>query len=308
MIDTQAPQIKQKKTLSPIWILPILASVLAVWLLVGYLQERGSVITLTFPYAKGIEANKTVIRFQGLVVGQVSAVTLDDDKESIVVTAKMNSTVDDLLRDGTYFWLVTPKASLTGIEGLDALVGGNYITMRPGGGDRRLKFKGHFEAPLYSTGDDGLMIKLEAKGRGSLDVGTGVYFQQIPIGQILQYDLVPDHNHVRFTAVIEPEYRSLGAKTAASGTPLASRSRPVSTASMCSWTAWRPWFPAGSVSPPPPMPSLPVRAKVTFSMTAQTLRPPASPSASVPNAPMACGLAPPFATVDWNWVAWWISS
>ncbi len=40
----------------------------------------------------------------------------------------------DALREETQFWLVTPKASLAGVSGLDALVGGNYIGMMPGKG------------------------------------------------------------------------------------------------------------------------------------------------------------------------------
>ena len=33
---------------------------------------------------------------------------------------------------GTRFWLVKPKASITGISGLDALVSGNYIALTAG--------------------------------------------------------------------------------------------------------------------------------------------------------------------------------
>jgi paraquat-inducible protein B len=43
----------------------------------------------------------------------------------------------DALRSETQFWLVTPKASLAGVSGLDALVGGNYIGMMPGKGSRK---------------------------------------------------------------------------------------------------------------------------------------------------------------------------
>lgn len=39
--------------------------------------------------------------------------------------------MEDALREETQFWLVTPKASLAGVSGLDALVGGNYIGMMP---------------------------------------------------------------------------------------------------------------------------------------------------------------------------------
>jgi paraquat-inducible protein B len=44
----------------------------------------------------------------------------------------------DALRKETQFWLVTPKASLAGVSGLDALVGGNYIGMMPGRASPRI--------------------------------------------------------------------------------------------------------------------------------------------------------------------------
>lgn len=53
----------------------------------------------------------------------------------------------DALRKETQFWLVTPKASLAGVSGLDALVGGNYIGMMPGKGEP----EDHFVAPRHPT-------------------------------------------------------------------------------------------------------------------------------------------------------------
>lgn len=208
MTATKTPKVAKKKLLSPIWILPITAFLLGAWLLASYIRERGTDIEIHFPSANGIEANKTLVRYQGLVVGQVNKVELHEEG-GVEVTVKMSHQVDDLLRRDTQFWLVTPKASLTGIEGLDALFSGNYITMSPGKGPRKTQFEGTFEAPLLATQNGGLTIKLIAERRGSLDVGSGVYFQQIQVGQITKYELQPDSRNVRLTAVIESKYRSL---------------------------------------------------------------------------------------------------
>ncbi|MBY5991569.1 MlaD family protein [Ferrimonas balearica] len=209
MTETHKPKVSKKKLISPIWILPITAFLLGAWLLASYIQERGTVIEIHFPTANGIEANKTLVRYQGLVVGQVTHVALDDEDQGVMVTVKMSHMVEDLLRRDTQFWLVSPKASLTGIEGLDALFSGNYITMSPGEGPKRYQYVGTFEAPVRATQDGGLTVELLAERRGSLDVGSGVYFQQVEVGQILKYELDPDTRQVHLTAVIEPEYRSL---------------------------------------------------------------------------------------------------
>ncbi len=208
MTATKTPKVAKKKLLSPIWILPITAFLLGAWLLASYVRERGTEIEIHFPSANGIEANKTLVRYQGLVVGQVNKVVLHQEG-GVEVTVKMSHQVEDLLRRDTQFWLVTPKASLTGIEGLDALFSGNYITMSPGEGPRKTQFNGTFEAPLLAAQNGGLTVKLVAERRGSLDVGSNVYFQQIPVGQIIKYELDPDSRNVHLTAVIETKYRSL---------------------------------------------------------------------------------------------------
>ncbi|WP_028115424.1 MlaD family protein [Ferrimonas senticii] len=207
--DPEAPVLKKKKNLSPVWILPILAAVLGLWLLVGFIQERGSDIVVRFPSATGIEANKTLVRYQGIVVGQVSKVSLAEDRSSVDVSLRMQNSVDELLRQQTQFWLVSPKASLTGIDGLDALFSGNYIAMQPGEGKRRTDFIGLAEAPLLAAHSEGLMLQLLAKQRGSLNIGSGLYYQQIKVGEVIDYQLQSDGSGVLFTAFIERDYRHL---------------------------------------------------------------------------------------------------
>ncbi|WP_298440036.1 MlaD family protein [uncultured Ferrimonas sp.] len=207
--EVQAPVLKRKKNLSPIWILPILAAVLGLWLLVNYIQERGSDITVQFPSATGIEANKTMVRYQGIIVGQVIKVQLARDSSSVDVQIRMQNSVDDLLREQTHFWLVSPKASLTGIDGLDALFSGNYIAMQPGEGARKTHFVGDETAPALSVHSDGLVIHIAAPERGSLNIGSGIFFQQVKIGQIVDFTLQDDGSGVVFDALITPEHQFL---------------------------------------------------------------------------------------------------
>ncbi|SHG88985.1 MlaD family protein [Ferrimonas marina] len=207
--DFQQPTIHGKRTLSPIWVLPVLAFALGLWLLYSYIQERGTTIEVRFPTANGIEANKTLVRYQGLVVGQVTKVNLAPDHQSVDVVINMQHTVDSLLREQTQFWVVAPKASLTGIQGLDALFTGNYIAMEPGPGPRRTNFTGSLEMPVSAQDREGLQLQLAAPKRGSLSIGSGVYFQQVQVGEVVDFALQPDQQQVLFDVVIEPRYRSL---------------------------------------------------------------------------------------------------
>ncbi|TKB57492.1 MlaD family protein [Ferrimonas aestuarii] len=207
MSELESARIKRKKLISPIWILPFLAAVLGAWLLVSYVKQQGTDITIHFPDANGIEANKTLVRYQGVNVGTVHDVSLNDTDDGVVVSVKMEHTVSHLLNRDTQFWLVSPKASLAGVEGLDTLFSGNYIAMKPGQGEPRLEFTADTMAP---TSEDGATIfQLTTMASNHLNAGSGVYFQQVKVGSILQTKLDPTTQSVRITAQVDEEYRSL---------------------------------------------------------------------------------------------------
>ncbi|MGV8295077.1 hypothetical protein ACV36C_40245, partial [Pseudomonas aeruginosa] len=65
-------------------------------------------------------------------------------------------------RKNTQFWLVTPKASLSGVSGLDALVGGNYISMLPGDGEKQFQFVAQEVRPKANIDKNQQIITLTA--------------------------------------------------------------------------------------------------------------------------------------------------
>jgi paraquat-inducible protein B len=125
-------RVKNRRRISPFWLLPFIALLIAGWLLYSNYQEQGTTVTIDFQSAAGIVAGRTPVRYQGVEVGTVQSLSLSKDLRTIMVKVSIRSELADSLREGTQFWLVTPKASLAGISGLDALVGGNYIGMMPG--------------------------------------------------------------------------------------------------------------------------------------------------------------------------------
>lgn len=125
-------QIKTKRRISPFWLLPFIALMIAGWLIWGSYEDRGNTVTIDFMSADGIVPGRTPVRYQGVEVGTVQDINLSKDLRKIEVRVSIKSSMKDALRKDTQFWLVTPKASLAGVSGLDALVGGNYIGMMPG--------------------------------------------------------------------------------------------------------------------------------------------------------------------------------
>lgn len=211
-VGPQQPQpvnVKRDRQISPLWILPVLALGLAAWLVVQAVSEAGQRIIIHFEDAAGLVAGRTMIRYQGLEVGVVRDVKLSDDLQSIYVTADIYPEAVQVLRKGTRFWLVKPKASITGISGLDALVSGNYIALLPGEGEPAQEFDALDSQPSETPAGEGLTIQLQAPDLGSVSIGAQVYYKKIPVGEVYNYTLSNNKKRVLIDVLIQPQYANL---------------------------------------------------------------------------------------------------
>ncbi|WP_171998192.1 PqiB family protein [Cronobacter sp. JZ38] len=202
-------RIKTKRRISPFWLLPVIALLIAGWLIWTTYEERGTTVTIDFMSADGIVAGRTPVRYQGVEVGTVQDIRLSDDLNKIEVTVSIKSDMKEALRDQTQFWLVTPKASLAGVSGLDALVGGNYIGMMPGEGEPRDHFRALDTQPKYRLNTGELMIHLHAPDLGSLNSGSLVYYRKIPVGRVYDYSINTDKQGVTIDVIIERRFTNL---------------------------------------------------------------------------------------------------
>nr|WP_113869048.1 PqiB family protein [Brenneria salicis]NMN91509.1 paraquat-inducible protein B [Brenneria salicis ATCC 15712 = DSM 30166]RBP58425.1 paraquat-inducible protein B [Brenneria salicis ATCC 15712 = DSM 30166]RLM29348.1 hypothetical protein BHG07_15535 [Brenneria salicis ATCC 15712 = DSM 30166] len=207
-ISSQAT-VKNKHRLSAFWLLPLIALMIAGWLVYTNQQERGASVTIDFVSADGIVAGRTPVRYQGVEVGIVQDIKLSDDLHTIQVEASIKSDMEEALRSGTQFWLVTPKASLAGVSGLDALVGGNYIGMMPGPGEPQTHFSALDTQPKYRVNTGELLIHLQADDLGSLNTGSLVYYRKIPVGKVYDYTVSQNHHGVTIDVLIERRFTDL---------------------------------------------------------------------------------------------------
>jgi paraquat-inducible protein B len=136
MTDAQAT-VSQRRRISKIWLVPIVALVLGLWMLIYTLQSEGPEITIAFLSADGIEADKTKIKVRNVVVGVVDSVRLADDFESVVVTTRLDKAMAPLLREDTQFWVVRPRVGPGGVSGLGTLLSGGFIQLAPGTAKKR---------------------------------------------------------------------------------------------------------------------------------------------------------------------------
>ncbi len=206
--DTYPQAEQRRKTgLSVVWLLPLIAAGLALWLLYQNMQSSGLVVTVHFDDGSGITAGKTPVVYQGITVGTVSELALDDDLDGVIAKVELQLQIEPLIRKDTRFWLVKPQISLSGVSGLDTLVAGNYISFQPGEGEPATEFRALTEPPPFAASAPGLPLTLKADTLGSLTVGAPVLFQQIDVGDVEGYQLTDEG--VEIALRIQPRYQHL---------------------------------------------------------------------------------------------------
>lgn len=198
-VDQQPPQpqmppppvhIRQRR-FSFVWIIPILAAAIAIYLGYRTIMEQGPLITITFNTGEGLAAGQTQIKYKAVALGTVESIDLAPDNSHVIVRVRMNSLGSRFLTNHARFWVVRPRLSVTNLSGLDTLVSGAYISVDPGspGGQYDTHFKGLEEPPGVRSDVPGSTYVLRAGSVGSLSTGSPVFYRDVIVGEVLGYDL-----------------------------------------------------------------------------------------------------------------------
>jgi paraquat-inducible protein B len=198
----QAP-VKTGRSLSLVWIVPIVAVLVGLSLVVHSILQEGPTITVTFKTGDGLTANKTEVKYRNVVIGQVSDVELSNDQKSVNATIKLAKQAESFTREDSKFWVVRPRIGAGGVSGIDTLLSGDYIGADIGQANGRAKnFQGLENPPPITYGEPGKRFTLHTPDLGSLDIGSPVYYRKIPVGQVVAYALDPDGKGVNIDLFI----------------------------------------------------------------------------------------------------------
>jgi paraquat-inducible protein B len=217
------PKIAQKHGIAPIWLLPIVALLVGVWLVYRSLLEVGPQITVDFENGEGIVPNQTQVKYKGIVIGVVKQMKAKEDFSGVTADIEMDQRVGDTLGGvpaDAQFWLVQPQVGIGGVSGLGALFSGNYIgismpkQIQPSqDGKIDVPFAEHFVALKSAPGlpdyVPGLHIQFKTDRLGSVSVGTPVFLRQIQIGSVDTAAMVSDGSGVLIGVFIQPKYEHL---------------------------------------------------------------------------------------------------
>lgn len=134
----------------------------------------------------------------------MTKVALSPDRERVLVSVKLDKSVENLAVDDTRFWVVRPRVGLAGVSGLGTLFSGSYIGLDAGSADEpRLHFTGLEVPPFMLRGETARSFELTARDLGSLDLGSPVYYRRIRVGRVVGYTLDPARDSLSVQVVID---------------------------------------------------------------------------------------------------------
>lgn len=190
-----------------IWMVPLLALFIGIWMLFQHWYSQGPSFVLTVATAEGIVAGKTVIRSREVDVGRIEAVELSDDYSHAVLRGRLTSAASGMLRDDSQFWVVKPRVGREGVSGLSTLLSGAYIELAPGKkGRARDQYAMLDKPPLASLDAKGLRLSLTSRDGRALGEGSPINYQGFTIGQVEEAKFLPEKSEMEYQIFINAPY------------------------------------------------------------------------------------------------------
>jgi len=187
------------------WLFPVLAAAATAWLFWTNWKSNGPEIEVVFESAPGIQAGKTPLLYRGVVAGTVTHARLDATLDKVVLTVRLKEFAAALASEGTVFWIDQPVVGLGETSGLDALIQGNSLQARLGGGAPTTHFEGRDRVPVTPLESPALILKLRASNIPFLDRGSPVFYRGVQVGVIEDKALDASGNPF-LRALIEKEF------------------------------------------------------------------------------------------------------
>jgi paraquat-inducible protein B len=198
---------KKRGRFSVIWVVPMAAAAVGIWVGVTTIRNQGPKITIEFRSAEGLEAGNTKIRYNGLDIGMLTTVRLSEDHQKVVATARMSPKTEPFLVKDTKFWVVRAQISGASITGLGTLISGAYIGSEIGQSkESERHFVAEEDAPMETGGIHGRFFKLTTPQLGSLTKGTPLFYRRLQAGQVVSYELNPDGKTLDVKVFVQHPY------------------------------------------------------------------------------------------------------
>ena len=191
-----------------VWLIPMASLVIGLWLLWTTLSRRGPLIDVTFNSAEGLQAGQSQVKYRDMPMGSVESFDLTPDRRKVIMHVRMISKAEPLLTEGAQFWVVKPGLFAGEVTGLNTLLSGSYMSMIPGSteGPRRARFSGMEQPPMLEPGNPGHHFQLTAPRLGALSNGSPVFFRDVDVGKVVDWQLARDAGSVTLDIFVSAPY------------------------------------------------------------------------------------------------------
>lgn len=183
--------VRHRRRIPLVWIVPILTAMIAGWLAWNTFSQRGPTITVAFDTAAGLTAGQSQLKYRNVVMGTVKTIVIPPDLSKVLVTIETVKEAEPLLTDKTIFWVVKPQLFAGNVSGLETILSGSYIGMRPSTdrGVAKRDFVGQEDPPILQASVKGTIFRLDTSRLGSISLGAPIFFRDIEVGTVLGWDL-----------------------------------------------------------------------------------------------------------------------
>jgi paraquat-inducible protein B len=200
--------VRRRRRIPLIWIVPFLTALIALYLAWDTFSKRGPTITVSFDTASGLTPGQSQLKYRNVVMGTVNSIAISPDLDNVLVTIETVREAEPLLTDKTIFWVVKPQLFAGSISGLETILSGSYIGMRPSveSGQPQREFVGQQDPPVLQASAKGTTFRLDTKRLGSIGLGAPVFFRDIDVGTVLGWDLHDLANSVTIHAFVRAPF------------------------------------------------------------------------------------------------------
>jgi paraquat-inducible protein B len=207
-VELPTAGVHRRRRIPLIWIVPILTALIAIWLAWDTFSKKGPTITIAFDSGAGLTAGQSQLKYKNVVMGTVKSITVAPDLTKVIVTIETVREAEPLLTDKTIFWVVKPELFAGNITGLETLISGSYIGMRPSAerGQPKRDFVGEQDPPVLQAWTKGTTYMLDSKRLGSISLGSPIFFRDIEVGTVLGWDIGDLASKVTIHAFVRAPY------------------------------------------------------------------------------------------------------
>ena len=200
--------VHRRRRIPLVWIVPLLTGLIAAWLAWDTFSKRGPTIVISFDSAAGLTAGQSQLKYKNVVMGTVKSIGISPDFSQVLVTVETVREAEPFLNDKTIFWVVKPELFAGNITGLETLLSGSYIGMRPSieKGTPKHHFIGEQDPPVLRAWTKGTTFKLQSKQLGSISLGSPIFFRDLDVGTVLGWDLGDLASSVTIHAFVRAPY------------------------------------------------------------------------------------------------------